>query len=256
VVEDMQPVPPRFLNGYNAVKSLQRYPRYVGAIIFGSVAEGQADNHSDLDVKVVVDEDNSCSNINHPVIDGYKLDISFASIGQLTAHTEGEMKREWGRSPNLATALIVFDKTGELHKLKQRAKKVLPPQYIKKDHQFVQFMLYHANDKVERYLEDDPSSALYSMHANIGEVLKIHYRLNQRWWVSSKRILADLDEWDKPLAKLLRRFVLTSDVEEKYAIWTDIIDHIARLMGGRQPIQENNCDCEVCTRDLKSLLAD
>jgi len=244
----------RFLKGYKAVESLHKHPRYVGAIIFGSVAEGTSNKNSDLDVKVIIDEDNSCTNINHPVIDGYKLDITFVSIDQLRKQTDSELQKDWGRSPNLATALIVFDKTGELHRLKTHALKAEPPRYTENDHQFAQFMLYHANDKVARGLEVDPLSSLYSMHANIGEVLKIHYKLNKRWWVSSKKIMSDLDGWDKPLAKLLRQFVSISDVKEKYAVWTKIVDYIVRPLGGRQPIEENNCDCEVCVQDLKMLL--
>src|ERR1039458_2421580 len=104
------PVAPRFWRGYEAVAALEVYPRYLGAIIFGSVAEGTTDAYSDLDVRVAVDEDNSCSNINHPAIDDYKLDITFASLAQMRTQIDEEMEEEWNRSPNLATALIVFDK--------------------------------------------------------------------------------------------------------------------------------------------------
>jgi len=247
-------VAPRFRRGYEAVASLERYPRYLGAVIFGSVAEGTTDHNSDLDVRVAVDEDNPCQNINHPMIDDYKLDLTFASLAQMRRQIEEEMESAWNRSPNLATALIVFDKTGELRKLKEYACQAQPRSYRAEDHQFVQFALYHADNKVSRCLEDDPLSSLYSMHANIGEVLKIHYRLSGRWWVSSKRVLGDLERWDIPLAKLLRKFVSTADAREKHALWTRIIDHVLLPLGGRKPISENNCDCENCRTDLQNLM--
>ena len=80
--------------------------------------------------------------------------------------------------------------------------------------------------------------------------LKYHYQLQQRWWVSSKRLLADLYNWDTPLVQLIENFVATSDVQIKFADWSAIIDHILAPIGGRQPIAENNCDCEVCRQDL------
>ncbi len=244
----------RFQKGFEALKSLEQHPRYQAAFIFGSVAEGTANDKSDMDVKVIVDEDNPCSNINHPVIDDYKLDLTFPSFKQLEAFVEEEI-RKGDREPNLARAIIVFDKTGQLTKLQKRVTKTKPFKYKQSDYQFVQFMLYHADNKVGRFINDDPLASLYSMHANIGEVLKNYYKLKGRWWVSSKKVLADLEQWDKTLANLVKDFVSTADLQQKHAHWSAIIDHVTEPMGGRQPISENNCGCSVCTIDLQTLLA-
>lgn len=245
---------PRFVNGVNKVRNLAKYPRYQAAFIFGSVAEGTSNEKSDLDVKVIVNEDNSCNNINHPSFDDYKLDITFSSYKQLQQFTENDIKKG-EREPNLARGVILFDKTGELTKLQEKVRSIKPKSYTKNDYQFVQFMLYHANNKVERALKDDPTSSLYSMHANIGEVLKIHFKLNGKWWVSSKNVLISLDNWDKELAGLVRKFVSASDVTKKYAHWSAIIDYVTKPIGGRQPISENNCMCDICKVDLANLNA-
>jgi hypothetical protein len=244
---------PRFKNGVAQVRKLAEYPRYQAAFIFGSVAEGTSNGKSDLDVKVIVDEDNSCKNINHPIIDDYKLDITFRSFTQIKQFTEDEIKKG-EREPNLVRAIIVFDKTGELTKLQKEVASIKPTKYTKVDYQFVQFMLYHANNKVERYLNDDPTASLYSMHANIGEVLKIHFKLKGKWWVSSKRVLSELEVWDKELADLVKRFVSTGDINKKFSYWTAVIKHVAKSMGGLQPIAENNCKCQTCKSDLGAML--
>jgi predicted nucleotidyltransferase len=241
-----------FKKGIAKITELSKQSRYQSAFIFGSVAEGTSNAKSDLDVKVIVDEDNPCENINHPTFDDYKLDITFRSFKQIRAFTEDEIKKG-EREPNLARGVIVFDKTGELTKLQNEVRSIAPQKYTEKDYQFVQFMLYHANNKVERFLKDDPIASLYSMHANIGEVLKIHFKLNGKWWVSSKNVLKNLEGWDKQLAELVRHFVSTADVTEKYTHWSAIIDHVTKPMGGRQPISENNCDCAVCKQDLATL---
>ena len=248
----MAKVPTRFQPALTAVERLAADDRYLGALVFGSVAEGTTTEASDFDVRVVVDDENACKNISHPRIGGVKLDITFSSLRQLEEQTDQETK-SGERPPMIAGGLIVFDKTGDLTRVLARADAVQAPAYDPAFAQFDSFMLYHANDKVERALTTDPESSLYSMHATIGSVLDIHYSARHRFKVSSKRLLADLDQWDAVLASLLRRFVATSEVQPKFELWTLILDHVAHSLGGRQPIEENVCDCSLCAADLKAL---
>ncbi len=245
-------LPPHFKQAIENIRGLEKYSRYHGAFIFGSVARGEVTEHSDLDVCIVVNEDNFCKNINHPFINGVKLDITFLSLGQLSRRTEQESKS--GRIPLVAESKVVFDKTGVLNELRDRYVQVKAPRYTAKDHQFQQFMVHHANDKVERNLDEDRDSAMLAMHVGINDLLKIHYRLNGKWWVSNKRILGDLDEWDKELFNLLREFLSLSDVQKKFTAWSKIVEHITKQMGGKKNIGELNCDCENCKEDLRLLL--
>ena len=198
---------------------------------------------------MAIGEDNPCHNVNHPIIQGVKLDISFNSLAQLRQQTEQEITlRE--RVPMIAESIIVFDKTGELAALRAMAQQVCPRPMSQEAYQFMLFMFYHSNNKVERNLEHDPLTALLAMHVGVNDFLHYHYQLQQRWLVSSKRMLADLRSWDAQLAQLLEQFVITCDIQKKYYYWSAIIDHILAPVGGRQPISENNCTCEVCQRDL------
>ncbi len=54
--------------------------------------------------------------------------------------------------------MVVFDKTGRLAGLQSRADAAEPRRYDPADLMLDRFMLYHANDKVERALENDPAS--------------------------------------------------------------------------------------------------
>lgn len=247
-------IPPRFQPAYNRIKQLQKNDRYVGAFIFGSFARGDTTNMSDFDIKVIVNQDNYCNNINHPIINGVKLDITFTSINQLRKYTEEEIKKA-ERIPMIAESIIIFDKNGELKKIKSEAKNAKPAKYSKSDFQLVQFMIYHADDKAKRYLSEDESAALVAMEINLNDVLKYHYKLKGQWWVSNKRLMKDLRVWDKELAVLVEDFVKENNVSKKYDIWIKIIDYIAKPMGGRQPISENNCNCETCQKDLAFLIA-
>ncbi|MDP3989466.1 MAG: nucleotidyltransferase domain-containing protein [bacterium] len=245
-------LPKHFIQAIEKIKNIERHERYHGAFIFGSVARGNVTEKSDLDINVVTNEDNPCESINHPFINRIKLDITFLSQGQLARRTEQESKS--GRIPMIAESTVVFDKTGALTDLRKRYMKVEAPKYTAKEHQSQQFMIYHANDKVERNLTQDPDSAMLAMHVGINDLLKIYYRLNGKWWISNKRILDDLDEWDKKLAILLRKFLSPSGVREKFTVWSKIVNYVTVPMGGKKNVAELNCSCKNCKENLRMLL--
>jgi predicted nucleotidyltransferase len=242
-------IPLRFREAFNALQKLEQYDRYTGALIFGSVAKGSHTDKSDLDVKVVVGDDNPCNNINHPIIHSVKLDITFHSLRQLEEPLDKEIAKG-ERAPMIAGSLIVFDKTGELQRIVEKANQAKPKPFTHADRQLTQFMMYHADDKAKRYLSTDPLSALLVMHTSFNEILKMHYQIQGKWWVSNKWLLSDLRTWDTSLVLLVEQFVSQSNVQEKFKLWSEIIDYILQPIGGRQPISENNCDCDVCRQDL------
>ena len=246
---DEPTIPPRFVPAYRQVERLQRHQRYLGAFIFGSVARDDATERSDLDVKVVVAEDNPCVNINHPVIGGVKLDVTFHSPAQLREATAREIA-EGKRVPMVAESLIVFDRTGELRALRDEARRAHPQPVTPADHQLLQFLVYHADDKARRALDEDTATAIFVLETGLLDVLAVHYRLRGRWWLSTKRLLGDLRGWDPVLATLVESFVATVGPTAKFAAWSAIVDHVLRPLGGRRPIAENTCACAVCRQDM------
>lgn len=245
-------IPQRFRPAYDAIAALARDERYLAALVFGSVARGEGNQLSDFDAKVVVAGDAACAAINHPFVGGVKLDISFNTFEQLRRSTAGEVERG-ERPPIVGESLVVFDKTGGLSALRNEAQQARPVPFDPSKRQLLLFMLYHMHDKATRHLGSDPASALLSMHCNFNELLHYHYQLNARWWLSDKRLLPDLRVWDPSLARLIESFVASCDVAAKYAAWSAIVEHVARPLGGMQPIAENNCDCDECRADLAAL---
>jgi len=245
-------VPARFTQAYRHIQYLERHARYLGAFIFGSVARGEATARSDLDVKVIVDADNPCTNINHPVIDDVKLDLTFLSLVQLHRDTEREVARA-ARVPMLAESVIIFDKTGALEELRAWARQATPRQATPADYQQLRFSVFHVHNKVARAIESDAPAALLAMHMGMAELFDTYRRLQGRWEVSSKRLLPDLRAVDAPLARLVEAFVATADLQAKFGLWMEIVAHIARPLGSWTAV-ENTCDCAVCRADLATLL--
>jgi hypothetical protein len=243
------PVPDRFRPALEAIERLGEDDAYRAAFLFGSIVRGETTRFSDVDVQVVARDENPCRNINHPVVNGVKLDLTFKSFAQVRAATEQEVARG-ERVPMLAESAIVFDKDGQLTALRAEVAATRPRPVDPREHQLMQFMLFHADDKVRRHIDADPASALLVMQTTLADVLKMHYRLHQRWWTSNKRLLHDLRAWDAPMADLVERFVTASAPTAKFVAWSAILDHTAASMGGRQPIAENNCACPRCAADL------
>jgi hypothetical protein len=233
------------------IQRLRAAERYQAAYIFGSVARGET-APGDLDVHVLVDGDNPCAHINHPVVNGVTLDLTFLSFAQLAARTQAEIENGY-RVPMVAESTIVFDSTGELTALRASARRARPKPCTPADLQSLRFGLFHANDKAERLLNTDPSGALLVMHISLNDIVKTHYRIHARWQVSDKRLLADLRGWDPALAGLVERLVGTTDVRTKFAIWTEAIEHVVAPLGGRHAIARTNCACAVCHQDLAML---
>lgn len=245
-------LPPNFQKAIKKLKSLKDHPQYTAGLIFGSTARGEITKNSDIDVILVTNSAKLCDNVSHPLLEGIKVDISFTNFSKLKQRNEEEIASA-KRIPILAECIILFDKTGELHQLKKIAQKTKPKLLSKSKHQWIQFMILHATDKAKRHLKSDPLSSIYSLHSNIGEILKFHYQINRRWWVSDKRLIKDIETWDKKLHLFLISFLTSHKVDQKFSFWEKITGHILKPIGGPRKITEINCTCSICQKHLKKI---
>lgn len=234
------------------LKTLSKDKHILGAYIFGSATRGEFGKNSDIDVKVLTDKSN-CLHVNHPYIDGVKLDITFMSYKDMVCMLDKQMtKRE--RIPMIAESIILFDKTGKLKKLKKKYSVIKPPKYKDFDYQSAIFLAQHFTDCVERNLKSDPASALLGMHTNLQYLLEIRYRTLGRWQVGSKRLFKDIKLFDKPLSILLGKYLKENDLNKKFKFWLLMRDHILKPIGGARPIKELNCICADCRNFLKKIV--
>lgn len=245
-------LPHHFQDAIKTLGRLKRFESFLGIFVFGSAARGMVTNESDLDVRAIVSNRETCTGINHPFINNIKLDISFNSYEEIEKQTKTDIKKG-ERIPMIAESVILFDKTGRLRQLKKLAQKAKPKKLTKNDHNWIQFLVYHATDKAARHLISDPLSALLAMDSNLEEILKFHYQINRRWWLSNKRLLKDIRAWDPKLNLILEKFLLTHDVMSKYQHWQEVIKHILEPLGGSKPISDTNCNCPICQKHLENL---
>ncbi len=228
----------RFQKIINKLKTLKQYDKYEAALIFGSHARGGANNDSDVDAIVISIEDRK-EIILHPYIDGIKLDLSYYSFKQFEELTDKGLKKSPDREPLVAGCIILFDKTGRLTKLVKKLDKVRPQKWTREMESEQRFLMYHANDKVVRNLEKDPVSSLFSMNIGVNDLLKTHYLINEKWWLSNKKLLDDLRSWDHKMYELLEHFLKASSIQRRYSYWKKIYEYILSQIGGLKPLDEN-----------------
>lgn len=247
-------LPLNFQRAIAKIRSLEKFDRYRSAFVFGSAAREEVTEQSDLDVIVIVTGE-SCpfGYINHPTVEGVKLDITF--LTQDILEKQMFRQRDENRVPFIAESSILFDKDGLLVNLKKHFSQHSPTPMPQDGYMGAQFQLYHANNKIERHLHSDPAAALLSMHVGIGEILKIYYRIKGRWWVSDKRLLRDLEMWDSELNRQVRLFLFETDLLKKFSFWSRILHHIRIPMNGEMNVTDMRCSCEVCQEDLKHISA-
>ena len=244
--------PPHVREGIAALRRLARQERYRAAFIFGSVARGAATAQSDLDARVIVDDDSPCSQINHPMIAGAKLDLTFLSFAQLRRDTAREIEAA-RRIPMIAESVILFDKDGDLARLQAEVATIAPRRSTPDDFHLLRFLIRHTYNKVANASERDPPTALLAMHLGLAEILDVERRLAGRWEVSSKRILPELGQREPELAAMIEQFVATAALPEKFALWQSLVARIARPLGIWN-VAESSCDCATCRADLGALL--
>ncbi len=232
--------------------SLEKYPEYQSAFLFGSLARGEQEENSDVDAIVITKKGFNCKNISQPKVSGVKIDITFQSLQQFKKQTQEEIKKGT-RIPMICESAILFDKNGKLTKYKSQLRNIKHRGVKKDGYRMLRFLIHHADNKAKRNIKTDPYTAHLALNINLNEIMTFHYRLNKKWWVSNKRMLKDLDKWDSGLAKTLKKFVTELDINKKYAIWEEIADHISIPLGGRFKLTETNCICDTCKKNLSRL---
>jgi hypothetical protein len=86
-----------------------------------------------------------------------KLDVSFRSTAQLRVETEEAIRRR-ERVPMMAESVMLFDKDGELTRLREEVRRVERAAVDPSEWDWLQFLIYHEDDKAHRV--GDPAAAL------------------------------------------------------------------------------------------------
>lgn len=198
----------------------------------------------------------SCPDVSHPRLQGIAVDISFNSFESIERYIHKTLSAALRRKPWLYDSQILFDKQGRLHEsarwVQQNAK---PTLHTVDDDEDLQLTCYYALTKAQKFVATAPEVTLLVMQTDLNDLLRRHYKLQGRWWVSNKKLLRDLQCWDPAMYDHLRSFLTTLTIAEKFTAWSHMIDHLLAPIGGRNFAKyESFCGCERCKIDIESIL--
>lgn len=96
----------------------------VGAVLCGSYATGNNTNRSDIDVQIITKEI-SYKERGNKIIDGIMIEYFMNPLSEVYKYLENDFKnrRRIADANMYANGVILFDKTGEIEKLKNDSKK-------------------------------------------------------------------------------------------------------------------------------------
>ena len=157
------------------LQDLESNPDIESIALFGSAARDELKDTSDIDVIVITnDEMNGNGHILHPLINKVKLDISFSTF-QKFEKMMNDQADKMERIPMIGESKILFDKTGNLTKLRElyiNSRPKLTDQFS----QFCKFMITHNNQKVLNN-KDNQNKLFFLIGTNLKDTLKKHYLL-------------------------------------------------------------------------------
>ena len=241
-------IPNRYKQAIAAIKSLKDEDKYLGAYIFGSVARGDDNVDSDLDIQVITSETFSCGIPNRKKVGDIVVDISFSSIDKVRPFEDKNKKRK----PRLQEGIVLFDKTGEIRRLQKLVRFTKREMPNEDQISMIRFLAQNTKKKVIHTRESDPTTCLLIMHTSLIDVINWFYDLNEAWHVSDKRMIQDLLMWCPEVGMLVKNLVRMSEVSDKADLFCQLTDKVISL-SARKAICTGLCGCSICEEGIKKI---
>lgn len=219
----------------------------LGAFFYGSYLTGFNEEHSDIDILVIFDNDIP----NHLIrgnkyLDGIRIEYFEKPIGDIYLTIENEYNNQNNASLSIiGTSKILFDKNGSLRRLQDFAlkkfSKPLPPLDLEDAREYVS-ILNNRMEKVRKAAYENNPNFIHLYHLTIEKIRKFYHRLNGLPAVQTSkvyRVYLD-EEYRKSFYKdniPEREFVsmyigaitdITSSTEEKLKIIENLFDYTKR----------------------------
>lgn len=209
----------------------------LGVLATGSRVRGEGDASSDIDLHVIIGQGRRQR--RNMVVAGVEVEMFINPPFQIHLYFENDRTSGRGVDQHMwSTGHAVYDPQGvvaELQREAQRQWDAGPPpidgtawgvRYLPPD------TLRDIGDVIER----DEEQAQIMTGVLLAELIGTHYRLQRRWRVKGKRVLADLEAWDAPAADLVRQ-VCRGATAQRVAALEQFMQHVLAPVGGPMPLE-------------------
>ena len=203
-----------------------------GLLLTGSLARGEGDVNSDLDLYVLVDR--PWRQRRTRWIDGVEVELFLNPVARI-----GYAMTEDGDTHcahMFVTGRAIYDRDGAVARLQETAADLLaagPPEPAPYELLMARYrpadLLADARD-----VAADPAACAAMISLTLWVTLEAHYAIARRWWPKQKRLLADLEAWDAETAALARATLdQATGLDARLDALEQLVDRVLRPAGGR-----------------------
>lgn len=225
----------RKLSLAQAIENLSAHPDVMGILLIGSTAK-QLTPYSDLDILIIV-KDGFPIDVALTYLDNRLTDLVFRSVKDLEncsevvqAGTSEASIVNWFRSGK-----IEFDPDGTLREFQEKAKviQIIPNEDFKFSTQFGLLYNYHQNLRLwqsgdQLYREALQMRLLYAL----SDMMISYFYLRGETWTGEKDAIRYWQAHDADYYHLFRTTISTPDLEEKFALYEQLVDLTLQPIGG------------------------
>lgn len=219
----------------------------VGVLVCGSYITGNPSSHSDLDVHIILDEKVDYRERGNKIIDGLLIEYFANPARQVKEYFKEDYKQVKSMSQTqFVTGKIMFDKTGEVQKLKEEAKKMLDKKYSDLDtnmNDLNKYGIWDMLDDLQDGLENNREDFDFIYYCNLDKLLSLYMR-HIKFAYNKKTILGNitskivrnkylLDELpDEEIKLIIKNCIVLNNKEERMKNYELLTNKILELVGG------------------------
>lgn len=199
-----------------------------GLAVFGSVARGEAEEHSDIDLSVLVAEGQART--EQWQLEDVAVHVAFARA----IPSEGRDRVRWLMKPPFADAGIIYDPRGVLQQLKEVDTRLAargPAPVTPADRALIRAE-YREHLRVMEILDGDQAAQRLAIDEMVSRLLATYLRYRGHWWKGRRWVLPLLRQTDPEIAELAAQTVTSPTVERAVATLGLLAERVLQPLGG------------------------
>lgn len=219
----------------------------IGILVCGSYITGNPSSHSDLDVHIILNENADYRERGNKIIDGLLIEYFANPARQIREYFKEDYRSVESMSQTqFITGRILLDKTGEVRKLKEEAKKMLDGRYNDVDtsiNGLNKYEMWDMLDDLQAALESDREDFDFIYYCNLDKLLSLYMKQAKLPYnkktilgnitsesVRNKYLLEELP--DKEIGELIKNCIAVKSAYERMKNYEVLTNKIFDLTGG------------------------
>lgn len=229
------------------IKNFEYKNDIIGILVCGSFITGNPSSHSDLDVHIVLSETVNYRERGNKIIDGLLIEYFANPPRQIRKYFKEDYKIIKPMSQTqFITGKILFDKTGEVQKLKEEARYMLDKHYSELNmdiNELNKYELWDMLDDLQDGFENNHDDFDFIYYCNLDKLLALYMKYIKYPYhkktilgnitseiVRNKYLLEKLP--DKEISELIKNCVTLKSKEDRMKNYELLTNKILNLTGG------------------------